>query len=270
MTPKGGVSPHTKFRVAAKKAEVLFTDYIAEHLTPDGRDGVIVPNGIVATTQNAYVKLRKFLVGDSLVAVVSLPAGVFKPYSGVKTSILFLDKRLARQTKEILFLKITADGFDLGDQRREITANDLPEAERVVKAWLKGKLDEASSTRTFRLTSKSDLLVARAVPLSAEQYTDGTVATIEVETVRLGDVCGKCQQINPTPTGRRVSAKYCQRFSVSCQILPAVQSLLTRHSKKVCYQPRSQRRSQPRAPHRFCCILARRDQPATPRVGKLS
>ena len=91
MTPKGGVVPHTRFRIPAKKSEVLFTDYIAEHLTPDGRDGVIVPNGIVATTQNAYVKLRRFLVEDSLVAVVSLPAGCFKPYSGVKTSILFLD-----------------------------------------------------------------------------------------------------------------------------------------------------------------------------------
>ena len=76
MTPKGGVTPHTKFRIAAKKAEVLFTDYIAEHLTPEGRGGVIVPNGIVATTQNAYVKLRRFLVEDSLVAVVSLPSGV--------------------------------------------------------------------------------------------------------------------------------------------------------------------------------------------------
>ncbi len=93
MTPKGGVTPHTKFRIAAKKAEVLFTDYIAEHLSGDGRGGVIVPNGIVATTQNAYVKLRRFLVEDSLVAVVSLPAGVFKPYSGVKTSILLLDKK---------------------------------------------------------------------------------------------------------------------------------------------------------------------------------
>ncbi len=136
MTPKGGVTPHTRFRIAAKKAEVLFTDYIAEHPTPDGCAGIIVPNGIVATTQNAYVKLRRFLVEDSLVAVVSLPAGVFKPYSGVKTSILLLDRKLARQTKEILFLKITADGFDLGDKRNPIEANDLPEAERVVKAWL--------------------------------------------------------------------------------------------------------------------------------------
>ncbi|MGD0539249.1 MAG: N-6 DNA methylase [Verrucomicrobiota bacterium] len=151
MTPKGGVTPHTKFRIAAKKAEVLFTDYIAEHLSSDGRGGVIVPNGIVATTQNAYVKLRRFLVEDSLVAVVSLPAGVFKPYSGVKTSILLLDKKLARQTKEILFLKITADGFDLGDKRNPIEANDLPEAERVVKAWLK-----QMTNVEFRMTSGYD------------------------------------------------------------------------------------------------------------------
>lgn len=74
MTPKGGVTPHTKFRIAAKKPEVPFTDDIAGHLTADGRGGVIVPNGIVATTQNARAKLRRFLVEDSLVAVVSLPA----------------------------------------------------------------------------------------------------------------------------------------------------------------------------------------------------
>ena len=142
MTPKGGVTPHTKFRIAAKKAEVLFTDYIAEHLTADGRGGVIVPNGIVATTQNAYVNLRRFLIEDSLVAVVSLPAGVFKPYSCVKTSILLLDKRLARQRKEVLFLKIAADGFDLGDKRTPIEENDLPEAERLGKRWLSGDINE--------------------------------------------------------------------------------------------------------------------------------
>jgi type I restriction enzyme M protein len=147
MTPRGGVSPHTKFRVSARKSEVLFTDYIAEHLTPDGRGGVIVPNGIVATTQNAYIKLRKFLVEDSLVAVVSLPAGVFKPYSGVKTSILFLNKKLARQRNEILVLKVTADGFDLGDQRRPIDSNDLPEAERSVSGWFAGSLDSSVKKR---------------------------------------------------------------------------------------------------------------------------
>ncbi len=195
MTPKGGVTPHTKFRIAAKKAEVLFTDYIAEHLSADGRGGVIVPNGIVATTQNAYVKLRRFLVEDSLVAVVSLPAGVFKPYSGVKTSILLLDKKLARTAKEILFLKITADGFDLGDKRNPIEANDLPEAERVVKAWFKGMLkDEGRMTEgkgiVWRVIEKKALLENSSCGLQAEQFLgNGDASVNETHKVRLADVC---------------------------------------------------------------------------------
>ncbi|MBI3881639.1 MAG: restriction endonuclease subunit S, partial [Verrucomicrobia bacterium] len=128
----------------------------------------------VATTQNAYVKLRRFLVEDSLVAVVSLPAGVFKPYSGVKTSILLLDKKLARQTKEILFLKITADGFDLGDKRNPIAANDLPETERVVKAWLKGMTnDEGRMTNggvVWKAVEKSAVLATRDATLVAERF----------------------------------------------------------------------------------------------------
>jgi len=190
MTPKGGVTPHTKFRIAAKKAEVLFTDYIAEHLSGDGRGGVIVPNGIVATTQNAYVKLRRFLVEDSLVAVVSLPAGVFKPYSGVKTSILLLDKKLARTAKEILFLKITADGFDLGDKRNSIEANDLPEAERVVRALLGGKLAALKETNAaWKLVEKAELLGNKDVTLNAERYMGGAEAEHDHEVVTIGEIC---------------------------------------------------------------------------------
>ncbi len=191
MTPKGGVTPHSKFRVPAKKAEVLFTDYIAEHLSADGRGGVIVPNGIVATTQNAYVKLRKFLVEDSLVAVVSLPSGVFKPYSGVKTSILFFDKKLARQSKEILFLKITADGFDLGDKRNSIAANDLPEAERVVKEWIAGKLNESSDTPIlWKTAARKSLLGHRACDLQADSLFGNSVADVsDHDEIPLGELC---------------------------------------------------------------------------------
>jgi type I restriction enzyme M protein len=198
MTPKGGVTPHAKFRIAAKKAEVLFTDYIAEHLTPGGRGAVIVPNGIVATTQNAYVKLRRFLVEDSLVAVVSLPAGVFKPYSGVKTSILFLDKKLARQRKEILFLKIAADGFELGDKRTPIEANDLPEAERVVKGWLvRVSNDESRMAQTKgtvrRVIEKKELLKNHSVSLQVETFVSDEVAGTGVRMVSFRDLCLRMQ-----------------------------------------------------------------------------
>ena len=137
MSPKGGIKPHKRFTVQAKRSEVLFVDYIAEHLTPNGRAAVIVPEGIIFQSGTAYKSLRKMLVENYLVAVISLPAGVFNPYSGVKTSILVLDRRLAKKTDTILFAKIESDGFNLGAQRRRIEQNDLPEVGRNIKAWLR-------------------------------------------------------------------------------------------------------------------------------------
>lgn len=144
MTPKGGINPHNRFSVQAKRSEVLFVDYIAEHLNPNGRAGIIVPEGIVFQTANAYKDLRKMLVdNDYLYAVISLPAGVFNPYSGVKTSVLLFDKALAKKTDKVLFVKIDSDGFDLGAQRREISINDIPRTVELVKKF-KATLVEGS------------------------------------------------------------------------------------------------------------------------------
>ena len=136
MSPKGGIRPHNRFSIQSKRSEVLFVDYMAEHLTAKGRAGVIVPEGVIFQSQNAHKRLRKMLLDTCLVAVVSLPAGVFKPYSGVKTSILILDKSLARRTESIAFFKVENDGFDLGDQRRPIKANDLPQTARAIREYL--------------------------------------------------------------------------------------------------------------------------------------
>jgi type I restriction enzyme M protein len=128
MSPKGGIKPHKRFSIQAKRSEVLFVDYIAEHLTPNGRAAVIVPEGIIFQNQNAYRQLRKMLVTNYLYAVVSLPAGVFQPYSGVKTSVLLMDKAIGKKCNSLLFVKVENDGFDLGAQRRKIIKNDLPES----------------------------------------------------------------------------------------------------------------------------------------------
>lgn len=190
MTPKGGVTPHQRFRIPAKKAEVLFTDYIAEHLAPHGRAGIIVPNGIVATTQNAYVKLRKHLLeDDGLVAVVSLPAGIFRPYSGVKTSILFLDKKRARKTKEVLFLKIGSDGFDLGDKRTPGGPDDLPEALRTLHAWFENPNHLIKSQLLHRTVPRSELLAHKSHSLQAERFFGGSDDEARSgEWVALGDI----------------------------------------------------------------------------------
>jgi len=138
MSPKGGIKPHKRFSIESKRSEVLFVDYIAEHLTPQGRSCVIVPEGIVFQTQTAYKNLRKMLIEKNyLVGVISLPAGVFNPYSNVKTSILWIDKNLAKRTNKILFVKIENDGFDLGAQRRPIKENDMPEAFSIIQRYKK-------------------------------------------------------------------------------------------------------------------------------------
>lgn len=133
MTPKGGIRPHNRFSVPSKRAEVLFVDYIMEHLTARGKAGVIVPEGIIFQSNNSYKQLRKMMVENNyLWAVVSLPGGVFNPYSGVKTSILLFDREIAQKTDKILFVKVNNDGFGLGAQRRESDKNDLPIAQKLL------------------------------------------------------------------------------------------------------------------------------------------
>ena len=150
MSPKGGIRPHNRFSVESKRSEVLFVDYMAEHLNAGGRAGIIVPEGIIFQSQNAHKQLRKKLVEECLEAVVSLPAGVFNPYSGVKTSILMLDKALARKTDRIAFYKVENDGYDLGAQRRPIELNDLPQVGAEIAAYMQ-RLRAGEARRDIQL-----------------------------------------------------------------------------------------------------------------------
>jgi type I restriction enzyme M protein len=191
MSPKGGIKPHNRFSVQSKRSEVLFVDYMAEHLTPGGRAGIIVPEGIIQS-QGAYTQLRKMLVEECLVAVVSLPKGVFKPYSGVKTSILILDKALARQTDRIAFFKIEHDGFNLGDQRRPIDKNDLPQARAEIAEYLR-RLRAREPLDDFRPTlglivPKEKIAANGDYNLSGERYRENAVRASRYAHVRLGEV----------------------------------------------------------------------------------
>ncbi|MDP1534457.1 MAG: restriction endonuclease subunit S, partial [Rubrivivax sp.] len=104
--------------------------------TPTGRAGIIVPEGIIFQSQTAYKGLRKMLVENSLVAVVSLPAGCFNPYSGVKTSILILDKSIARQSDTVAFFKVENDGYGLGAQRRANAGEQLTQVQAELAEYL--------------------------------------------------------------------------------------------------------------------------------------
>ena len=127
FTPKGGITPHNKFSLSSKKAEVLFSEYIMSHIARSGKGAFIVPEGIIANNQSAYVQLRKMMVENGLYAVIGLHPYVFKPYSGVSTLILFFDKRY-RNCGEIYLRMIEEDGFEKGEGRQPTPdKNDLPE-----------------------------------------------------------------------------------------------------------------------------------------------
>jgi type I restriction enzyme M protein len=197
MSPKGGIRPHSRFTIKAKRSEVLFVDYIAEHLNVHGRAGVIVPEGIIFQSQNAYKNLRRMLIDEGyLYAVISMPAGVFQPYSGVKTSILLMDKTLAKKAGEILFVKVSNDGFDLGAQRMPIDKNDLPQALKIVKAWkesiAKGNsfdIDETDKA-IAHIVSKEKIAESGDYNLSGDRYKEIiSYANVKWPMVELGEVC---------------------------------------------------------------------------------
>ncbi|MFA6902546.1 MAG: N-6 DNA methylase [Gallionellaceae bacterium] len=182
MSPKGGIKPHKRFSIDAKRSEVLFVDYMAEHLTPTGRAGIIVPEGIIFQSQTAYKALRKMLVENSLVAVISLPAGCFNPYSGVKTSILILDKSLAKHSDSVAFFKVENDGFGLGAQRREIDKNDLPQVQAELDEYLQA-LRNRQPTDVMQpvhglIVAKEKIAANGEYNLSGERYREGKAQSI--------------------------------------------------------------------------------------------
>lgn len=175
MSPKGGIRPHKRFSIESSRSEVLFVDYIAEHLNPQGRAAVIVPEGIIFQTQTTHKNLRKMLIEKNyLVGVISLPAGVFNPYSGVKTCILWMDSMLAKKTDKIFFVKVENDGFDLGAQRRPIKQNDLPGAFYAIMAYRNsltdGKEFDAEKWRNVLIVERSRIAENSDFNLTGDRY----------------------------------------------------------------------------------------------------
>ena len=119
------------YKLNTRATELLFLKWFIDHLTPGGRAGVIVPNGVLFGSTNAATKLREMLLTEcDLQAVISLPSGVFKPYAGVATAALIFEK--GKPTKSVWFYDLTADGFSLDDKRTPIEANDIPD---VLAKW---------------------------------------------------------------------------------------------------------------------------------------
>lgn len=141
----GSVEPSDisdEFTISTKKTELLFVDLMLDMLKPGGRAAIIVPDGVLFGSSRAHDKLRERLVDEnSLMAVVSLPNGVFRPYAGVKASVLVLQS--GGKTGDVWMFEVTADGYSLDDKRQPIDDDDLP---LLLEAWADRKTTDLSFT----------------------------------------------------------------------------------------------------------------------------
>jgi type I restriction enzyme M protein len=175
--------------VKTKKTELLFLALFLKLLKPGGRAAVIVPDGVLFGSTKAHKELRRMLVEEQkLDAVVKLPAGVFKPYAGVSTAILFFTKTDSGGTDEVWFYDVRADGFSLDDKRNPLLAedrlgaraaaltaeehaqNNLPD---VLARWKRRTTDERTRARTEQsfCVPKSDI-AAQDYDLSLNRYKE--------------------------------------------------------------------------------------------------
>ncbi len=146
--PFAGQIPKESIRsdlpTSSKKSELLFLALMMRALAPGGRCAVVVPEGALFGSTGAHKDLREKLLREfELLAAISLPAGVFKPYAGVKTSVLVFRRPAAdpaegeSATRRVWFYEVRNDGFDpdkiQGGGRPETPEkNDVP---GLLAAW---------------------------------------------------------------------------------------------------------------------------------------
>lgn len=153
-----------------KKTELLFLALFLKLLKPGGRAAVIVPDGVLFGSTKAHKELRRILVEDQkLDAIVKLPSGVFRPYAGVSTAILFFTKTNSGGTENVWFYDVHADGYSLDDKRNPVDANDLPD---ILTRWhnLAAETGRARTEQSF-LVPKADI-VAQGYDLSLNRYKE--------------------------------------------------------------------------------------------------
>ena len=140
-----------KERSKTVQSELLFLERMIYMLEEGGRACVIVPEGLLFNNTSAHISTRKLLMKDcELQGVISLPNGVFQPYTGVKTSILIFEKKQykseASNTLNVWFYEMKSDGYSLDATRKKLKVNPLP---KTIIAW-KNKENKFQSDRKLQ------------------------------------------------------------------------------------------------------------------------
>lgn len=156
--------------VKSKKTELLFLGLMLRMMKTGGRCAVIVPDGVLFGSTNAHKQIRQEIIENhKLDAVISMPSGVFKPYAGVSTAVLFFTKTGTGGTDNVWFYDMQADGYSLDDKRTETKDNDIQD----IVARYHNLAEEADRKRTDKsFFVSSDDIKANDWDLSINRYKE--------------------------------------------------------------------------------------------------
>lgn len=162
-----------KLKINTKSSELLFLLRISSMLKQDGKAGIIIPEGVLFGSSKAHLRTREILLKDNkLEAIISLPNGVFKPYTGVKTSIIILtkikDNSEVYNTDKVWFYEVDSDGYTLDDSRRKTKDNPLP----IIKKFFKDRenLEYKDRKSCFFVTLSE--IISNGLDLSYNRYKE--------------------------------------------------------------------------------------------------
>lgn len=184
---KGDINESLK--LPTTKTELLFVERIFTMLKMGGTSTVIVPQGVLFGSGNAFVTLRKMLIEKAeLKAVIAMPSGVFKPYAGVSTAILIFTK--GGETNQVWFYDMQADGYTLDDKRNKIDTSDLPDI--VIQFKARNPDGENDRQAKYFFVPKAEI-IANDYDLSISKYKEEVYEEVVYEKPEV--IIGKLENI---------------------------------------------------------------------------
>ena len=162
-----------------KKTELLFLALFVRMLKIGGSCASIVPDGVLFGASSAHKAIRRELVDNQhLKAVISMPSGVFLPYSGVSTAILIFSKTNAGGTDKVWFYDMKADGFSLDDKRAVVAENDIPD---IIKRFHDLDAEESRTRKEQSFLVPVEEIRANDYDLSINKYKEVEKVKVEYE-----------------------------------------------------------------------------------------
>jgi type I restriction enzyme M protein len=180
---KGDINEELNLKTT--KTELLFIERIYNMLKMGGTAGIVIPQGVLFSSSNAFVEARKLMIEKSeLKAVITMPSGVFKPYAGVSTAILIFTK--GGETNNVWFYDMVSDGYSLDDKRKPLknknSTDDYGDLQTIVKSYTTRNSKEKANDRKARhfFVPKNEL-IKENYDLSYSRYKEEVYEEIVYE-----------------------------------------------------------------------------------------